>query len=52
MRHAVIDPSAPSAIDAVGGGLWVLVPLGLIALVLVLGYRVFSREAPRIAEEL
>lgn len=52
MRHAVIDPSAPSAAEAVGGGAWLLVPVGLGILILVLGYRVFNREAPRIAEEL
>jgi ABC-2 type transport system permease protein len=51
-RHALIDPSAPSAADTIGGAVWLLVPLGVIALVSVLGFWVFTREAPRIAEEL
>lgn len=52
MRHAVIDPTAPNAAEAVGGGAWLLVPIGLTVFVVILGYRVFNREAPRIAEEL
>ena len=51
-RHAVIDPTAPSAAEAVGGAIRLLVPLGVIAAVAVLGWRVFNREAPRIAEDL
>jgi ABC-2 type transport system permease protein len=51
-RHALIDPDAPSAAAAIGGAVWLLVPLGVIALVSVLGFWVFTREAPRIAEEL
>jgi ABC-2 type transport system permease protein len=52
MRHAVIDPSAPSAADAAGGPLMLLIPIALTLGILFLGYRVFDREAPRIAEEL
>jgi ABC-2 type transport system permease protein len=52
VRHAVIDPSHPSAFEAVGGDARILVPLGLIALVVVVGFRYFDRKAPRIAEEL
>jgi ABC-2 type transport system permease protein len=51
-RHALIDPDAPSAAATIGGAVWLLVPLGVIALVSVLGFWVFTREAPRIAEEL
>jgi ABC-2 type transport system permease protein len=51
-RHAVIDPSHPSAAEAIGGGARLLIPLGLIALVAVVGFRYFDRKAPRIAEEL
>ena len=51
-RHAVIDPAAPTAAEAAGGGAWVLVPLGLIAGLAILGWRVFDRAAPRIAEDL
>ncbi|MGH2822860.1 MAG: ABC transporter permease [Thermoleophilaceae bacterium] len=51
-RHAVIDASHPSAADAIGGGIRLLIPLGLIALIAVVGFRYFDRKAPRIAEEL
>ena len=51
-RHAVIDPAAPTAAAAAGGTLRLLVPLGILVAVCALGYRVFDRAAPRIAEEL
>ena len=52
LRHLVIDNSAPTALDAAGGWLGLL-PAFLITVVLcVVAVRVFSREAPRIAEEL
>jgi ABC-2 type transport system permease protein len=52
MRHAVIDPAAPSAADALGGPVMLLIPLGIVAAVFALGLWVFNREAPRIAENL
>lgn len=52
LRHAVIDPTAPSAADAVGGWEYLGIPVGATLLVLVLGYWIFNREAPRIAEDL
>ena len=52
MRHAVIDPNAPTAAAAIGGTVRLLIPLGLIALVAGLGFWYFNREAPRIAEDL
>jgi ABC-type polysaccharide/polyol phosphate export permease len=52
MRHAMLGDSHWSAAEALGGGWRVLVPLGVIAAVLALGYSVFSREAPRVAEDL
>ena len=52
VRHSVIDPAAPTAADAAGGTLPLLVPGALIAGLLVLGFWVFNRDAPRIAEEL
>jgi ABC-2 type transport system permease protein len=51
-RHALIDPSAPTAADAIGGTARLLIPLSVIIVVFVLGFWVFTREAPRIAEEL
>jgi ABC-2 type transport system permease protein len=52
IRHAVIDPDALSAGQAAGGWVWILIPAGIIVGVFALGYWVFDREAPRIAEEL
>lgn len=51
-RHAVIAPSHPSTAEVMGSAWLLLAPaaigLGLIAL----GFRVFNRRAPRIAEYL
>jgi ABC-2 type transport system permease protein len=52
VRHAVVDPSAPSAAALIGGSARLLAPLAVIAVVFALGAWVFSREAPRIAEHL
>jgi ABC-2 type transport system permease protein len=51
-RYALIDPTAPTAAEAIGGAGWLLIPLFVIASTFVLGFWVFMREAPRIAEEL
>jgi ABC-2 type transport system permease protein len=51
-RHAIIDPTAPSAARAIGGAEYLLIPFGITALVCVLGYVIFDRSAPHIAEEL
>jgi ABC-2 type transport system permease protein len=52
MRHALIDPGAPTAAEAIGGGVRLLIPLAIIGLTFALGLWVFMREAPRIAENL
>jgi ABC-2 type transport system permease protein len=52
VRHAVIDPAAPTAAAAAGGAEYLLIPLAITLIVLVLGYRVFNRNAPQIAEHL
>jgi ABC-2 type transport system permease protein len=52
MRHALIDPNAPTAAEAIGGGIRLLIPLFVTAVVFALGIWVFAREAPRIAEDL
>jgi ABC-type polysaccharide/polyol phosphate transport system ATPase subunit/ABC-type polysaccharide/polyol phosphate export permease len=52
MRHAVIDPAAPSAADAIGGAPFLLVPLAITAGLLMLGLWVFARESPRAAENV
>jgi ABC-2 type transport system permease protein len=52
VRHAVIDPGAPSAAQAIGGTARLLIPTTIVVGLFALGLWVFSREAPRIAEEL
>jgi ABC-2 type transport system permease protein len=52
VRHALIDPTAPTAADAIGGDLRLLIPLAVVVVVFALGVWVFMREAPRIAEDL
>jgi ABC-2 type transport system permease protein len=51
-RHTFIDDTAPTAWDAAGGMARLVVPAVIVLGVLVLGFWVFNREAPRIAEEL
>jgi ABC-2 type transport system permease protein len=51
-RHAVVDPTAPTAAEAAGGTIYLLVPAAIIAGTFALGFYLFSKEAPRIAEEL
>jgi ABC-type polysaccharide/polyol phosphate transport system ATPase subunit/ABC-type polysaccharide/polyol phosphate export permease len=51
-RHALIDPSAPSAAASVGGTPALIAPLAIVGVLLVVGVWLFSREAPRIAERL
>jgi ABC-2 type transport system permease protein len=52
MRHALVDPSAPTAITELGGWQWLIVPVGITVGLFALGWWVFGREAPRIAENL
>ena len=52
VRHAVIDPNTPSAAAIVGGRIYLLIPIGIVLGTFTLGLAVFSREAPRIAEDL
>jgi ABC-2 type transport system permease protein len=51
-RYALIAPSHPSTAEVMGGYVYLLAPLGIGAAVILIGYRVFSRAAPRIAEQL
>jgi ABC-2 type transport system permease protein len=51
-RHALVDPTAPTAAAAAGGTLNLLVPLAITAGTFALGFYVFNKQAPRIAEEL
>jgi ABC-2 type transport system permease protein len=51
-RHAFIDPSHISLTDAMNNNLLLLVPFLIVVGVFAIGYRVFDRQAPRIAENL
>ena len=52
MRRAFVDADAPGAAEAVGGAPRLLIPVAIVLVVFVLGWWVFNREAPRIAENL
>ena len=52
MRHAFIDPSAPSAAAIAGGAGWLAATVGISLALLALGVWKFARLAPRAAEDL
>jgi ABC-2 type transport system permease protein len=52
VRHSMFDPSAPSAADAMGGPVFLLIPIGITVAIFALGFVVFNRTAPAVAEEL
>jgi ABC-2 type transport system permease protein len=52
MRHSVFDPTAPNAVDAIGGYAQLCVPIGIALGVFALGFWVFNRSAPEVAENL
>jgi ABC-2 type transport system permease protein len=52
MGHAFISPSLGTAADYLGGTVRLLIPLGIIAVVFVVGLWFFNREAPRISENI
>ncbi len=52
MRHAVVDPGARHAWEAIGAAPRLLIPAGIVLGSFALGMWVFTREAPRIAENL
>jgi ABC-2 type transport system permease protein len=51
-RHALIDPKHESAAAAVGGIEMLAIPALAVVLAAVVGFTVFRRRAPKIAEEL
>ena len=52
-RVWIIDPGAANVTkDAIGSAIFIAIPIALFAGICALGYWVFTREAPRIAEEL
>jgi ABC-2 type transport system permease protein len=52
VRHAIVDPTAPSLATAIGDPVRILIPLGVVVGLLALGLASFNRMAPSIAEEL
>jgi ABC-2 type transport system permease protein len=51
-RHAMIDREALSAGQVIGGWWQLLEPIGIVVAIFVIGFWVFNRAAPRIAENL
>jgi len=51
-RHAVVSPRYDTAAHAIGGGWRLLAPLAIVGVALAVGYGVFRRAAPRLAEDL
>jgi ABC-2 type transport system permease protein len=51
-RHAVIDPTAPSAVAVAGGPGLALIPIAISVLTLLAGVMVFRRYGPRVAERV
>ena len=51
-RVIMIDPSAPTLSEVTGSSLAWVWPLAVLVAVCAFGFWVFSREAPRVAEEL
>jgi ABC-2 type transport system permease protein len=52
MRHALIDPSAPSAIGAIGGAEMLVIPAAIVVLTLVAAVALHRRTGPHLAEQL
>jgi len=51
-RHALIDPSAPTAAQAAGGTLWLLVPVGLSIALCIAGILLYDSRAQRLVERI
>lgn len=51
-RYLLIGPSSPSLAEAMGSTALIAVPAAIMVLAVVLGARVFSRVAPKAAEDL
>lgn len=52
MLHAFVDPLQPTVGVWIGGSIRLLIPLGILVGLFVFGLWFFTREAPRIAENL
>jgi ABC-2 type transport system permease protein len=52
VRVWMIEPEAPTAVDAAGGWIWLLPALAIFLGTCAFGVWIFRREAPRVAEQL
>ncbi|MBJ7459435.1 MAG: ABC transporter permease [Thermoleophilaceae bacterium] len=52
LRHWIIDPTAPTGWDSVGGWPVGLIPIGILLLLPPFAIWYFNREAPKVAERL
>ncbi len=52
LRHAAVTPKVPSAATVAGGFQYLLIPAGIVVGIFILGFWVFNRAAPRIAEDI
>lgn len=52
LRHAVIDPNAPTVAAVLGNPLLIAVPVVIALAIAAIAYTVFDRMAPVVAEEL
>jgi ABC-2 type transport system permease protein len=52
MRHSIFDPTAATAVEAIGGWTMMLIPIGITIGTFVIGAWVYARIAPHVAEEL
>jgi ABC-2 type transport system permease protein len=52
IRHSVFDAAAPSAATAIGGAGRLAIPIGITLGLFALGFWVFNRTAPEVAENL
>jgi ABC-2 type transport system permease protein len=51
-RHAMVNHAALSAGQTLGSWAALLIPLALVAAIFIVGFSVFNRAAPHIAEDL
>lgn len=51
-RHAMVNHATLSAGQLLGGWIYLLEPLGIVALTFAIGFWVFNRSAPSVAENL
>lgn len=51
-KHTFINPATPSVGALLGSEKMIAVPVGIVVVIFVLGFYVFNRVAPRVAEDL